>query len=328
MRKTSVLRVIACLFLTFGVVAAQDKATDFSGKWEMNIAKSKLPERTPVEATVMTVSQTDKELTVETAVKRGVFPASPARTQSGGIVDSPGVLTFNISPGETVETQSASDGSMVSTSSPPKAYFIGGGRLRLIQSSSVTEQSGESDIKTSDTWELSADGKTLKVKRERTTPQQRGVQSAEMYFVKTDAASLASEATPAGISDRGFETATLADVNGGVSGAAINPVPDKSMTGVVVAQKIISGGVLNAKALQMPKPAYPAAARAAKASGTVNVQVTVGESGAVVAATAVSGHPLLRAAAVEAARAAKFAPVLVQGIPVKITGVLVYKFNR
>lgn len=88
----------------------------------------------------------------------------------------------------------------------------------------------------------------------------------------------------------------------------------------------ISGGVLNAKAISLPKPAYPPVARAAKASGTVVVQVTVDESGNVISAHAVSGHPLLQAAAVAAAHGAKFSPTKLSGQPVKVVGVITYKF--
>lgn len=90
--------------------------------------------------------------------------------------------------------------------------------------------------------------------------------------------------------------------------------------------KTISGGVLNGKAVDLPKPVYPAAARAVKASGAVNVQVTVNEKGEVVSASAVSGHPLLRASAETAARSAKFKPTLLSGEPVKVSGVIVYNF--
>ncbi len=76
----------------------------------------------------------------------------------------------------------------------------------------------------------------------------------------------------------------------------------------------------------MPKPPYPAAARAVRASGAVNVQVTINESGSVVSASAVSGHPLLRQAAEQAARGARFAPTLLSGQPVSVTGVIVYNF--
>lgn len=90
--------------------------------------------------------------------------------------------------------------------------------------------------------------------------------------------------------------------------------------------KTISGGVLNGKATSLPKPAYPAIAKAANVSGTVNVQVTVDESGNVISANAVSGHPLLRQSAVSAARQAKFSPTMLSGQPVKVTGVIVYNF--
>ena len=90
--------------------------------------------------------------------------------------------------------------------------------------------------------------------------------------------------------------------------------------------KQISGGVLNGKATSLPKPPYPPAARAVRASGAVTVQVLIDESGSVVSASAVSGHPLLRAAAVQAARGARFSPTQLSGQPVKVSGVITYNF--
>lgn len=92
-------------------------------------------------------------------------------------------------------------------------------------------------------------------------------------------------------------------------------------------QKPISAGVLNGKAISLPKPPYPPVAKAAKASGTVIVQVTVDEKGNVTSAHAVSGHPLLRASAQAAAYNAKFSPTLLSGKPVKVTGVISYNFT-
>jgi protein TonB len=88
----------------------------------------------------------------------------------------------------------------------------------------------------------------------------------------------------------------------------------------------ISGGVLNGKAINLPKPAYPAIARQAHASGTVVVQVTIDENGNVISARAVSGHPLLQAVSVGAARGARFSPTKLSGQPVKVTGVITYNF--
>ena len=92
------------------------------------------------------------------------------------------------------------------------------------------------------------------------------------------------------------------------------------------APKTISGGVVNGKATNLVKPPYPAAARAVRAAGAVNVQVTIDENGNVISASAVSGHPLLRAAATSAARSSKFSPTMLSGQPVKVTGVIVYNF--
>jgi len=88
----------------------------------------------------------------------------------------------------------------------------------------------------------------------------------------------------------------------------------------------IHGGVLNGKAVNLPAPEYPAIARSARASGSVTVAITVDEEGNVVAAKAVSGHPLLQAAAVSAAREAKFTPTRLEGEPVRVSGVIVYNF--
>jgi hypothetical protein len=59
----------------------------------------------------------------------------------------------------------------------------------------------------------------------------------------------------------------------------------------------------------------------------VSVRVTIDESGNVIAASAVGGHPLFRAAAVAAARQAKFAPTKLSGKPVKVAGAIIYDFN-
>jgi protein TonB len=88
----------------------------------------------------------------------------------------------------------------------------------------------------------------------------------------------------------------------------------------------ISGGVLNGKAISLPKPAYPAIAKSAHASGTVVVQVVIDENGRVISAQAIKGHPLLQAVSVAAARGARFSPTKLSGQPVKVTGVITYNF--
>ncbi len=89
----------------------------------------------------------------------------------------------------------------------------------------------------------------------------------------------------------------------------------------------VAGGVLNGKALSLPRPDYPASARAVGASGAVTIEILIDEFGSVIAARPVSGHPLLRAAATAAARNALFSPTTLSGNPVKVSGVLTYVFT-
>lgn len=93
-----------------------------------------------------------------------------------------------------------------------------------------------------------------------------------------------------------------------------------------VTKKTISGGVLNGKAITLVKPVYPAAARSANIGGAVNVQVTIDESGTVISAKAVSGAALLHEECERAAMASKFAPTILSGQPVMVTGIIIYNF--
>jgi TonB family protein len=80
------------------------------------------------------------------------------------------------------------------------------------------------------------------------------------------------------------------------------------------------------RTVHLSLPAYPPIARAAHAEGSVEVQVIIDEAGEVIAAAAISGHPLLQAACVKAARQSEFTPTKLDGVPVKVTGVLRYNF--
>ena len=90
--------------------------------------------------------------------------------------------------------------------------------------------------------------------------------------------------------------------------------------------KPVSGGVLNGTAVFLPPPVYPDAAKRMRAQGIVTVDVILDETGKVVAANATSGPAILREAAVQAALKAKFSPTKLSGQPVKVSGVINYKF--
>ena len=85
--------------------------------------------------------------------------------------------------------------------------------------------------------------------------------------------------------------------------------------------------VLNSEALSLPKPRYPALALQIHLEGVVNVQVLIDETGKVVSAKAVSGHPMLIPDAVRAANQARFSPTTINDQPVKVSGVISYNFK-
>ena len=66
-------------------------------------------------------------------------------------------------------------------------------------------------------------------------------------------------------------------------------------------------------------PAYPFVAAGARISGTVVVRLTVNESGRAVSEKVATGHPLLRSAAVEAARRWKFGKASAERRTVDVT---------
>jgi tetratricopeptide (TPR) repeat protein len=89
---------------------------------------------------------------------------------------------------------------------------------------------------------------------------------------------------------------------------------------------LVKGGVINGKALNLAKPAYPQEARSARASGAVSVQATIDEQGKVIFACAISGNKLFYEASESAAYRSIFSPAIISGKPVKVTGVIVYNF--
>jgi protein TonB len=105
------------------------------------------------------------------------------------------------------------------------------------------------------------------------------------------------------------------------------PKPEPTPTPAPPKRITVSGGVLQGSAIKKIQPPYPPIAKAARASGAVQVQVTISEEGRVIEAAVISGHPLLRDAAVQAARQWVFKPTELSGVPVKVQGVLTFNFT-
>ena len=88
----------------------------------------------------------------------------------------------------------------------------------------------------------------------------------------------------------------------------------------------VPSSVISSKVLSKPAPPYPKIAIATRTQGPVNVEILVDEEGKVISARAVDGPAMLRQAAEQAARQARFTPTLLGGRPVKVSGVITYNF--
>lgn len=330
MKKLSITAAFFCLFLAGGVFAqnAKTSAANFAGTWELDAAKSKLPERMRIESMTLTVAQSDTELKVETNVKRAPRPdgempnggngSGGAQSNGnrgggygrGGMIGFASPATYSLVKGQHTDFIPENPAGTPSTVTTMTASAEKDGKLKLNQSTKISSQNGEITVNTHDVWELLDKGATLKIVRETETP--RGSQTAEMYFTREDFMS----ALPNN------------EISNYQAPAAAAPAQSTASSAVVTnpAIKMISAGVLNGKAKKLPTPVYPAEAKAEKAEGTVNVEIILDEQGKVVSATAVSGHPMLRVAAEEAARSAEFGATKLSGIPVKVKGIIVYNF--
>lgn len=93
-------------------------------------------------------------------------------------------------------------------------------------------------------------------------------------------------------------------------------------------RKCINAGIVNTRATNLPKPPFPSTFNGKiKKLETVVVQIIVNESGDVIYARSILGHPVFKQASEVAARQTKFAPTLISGEPFNINALLVYKFK-
>ena len=164
---------------------AQGKKADYSGTWSLDVSKSTMDRARNIESMIMTVTQTETELSVTTETKRAAPPAdAPQGGRPGGGMGRGG---FGGGDSKTVysldgkETKSEVEGPNGKMPLALKAKSEAG-KLHLSRSSSFSGQMGDVTITTKETWELGADGKTLTVNREQSTP--RGTNSSTLVFSK------------------------------------------------------------------------------------------------------------------------------------------------
>jgi hypothetical protein len=206
MKKNLILAAVFSLLATIGI-SAQDttkpadaakpadaskpadaaKPTDFSGKWTLDVGKSKLDERMRIESMTLNVTQTEKELKTESTIKRTPPPANANMTPGGGrggiggglAGTGPETRTYSLDGKETTEDNTAGG---IPSSAQLKAELKKDGTLNLSVTRKFNTPMGAAEAVTKEAWSLSADGKTLTISRDQTTP--RGSFSATLVLNK------------------------------------------------------------------------------------------------------------------------------------------------
>lgn len=107
------------------------------------------------------------------------------------------------------------------------------------------------------------------------------------------------------------------------------PDPPNPPTRVVDTAKplLVSSVVLQGKAVERVVPAYPELPKRIRLQGEVSLEVIISPEGRVESVRVVSGHPLLVGSAREAARGWRFEPTFLNGVPVRVTGVITFVFK-
>lgn len=179
------MKKFAFLFVFFAaaaIVASAQNKPDFSGTWTLDAANSKLDQRMRIESMTLKVSQTDKEISVTTSTKRlppnDGMGGGMGRGMGGGM-GGDGTMVYSL---EGKETKVEMEGPMGKMPVSLKASLETNGTLKLSSTRTFSGPMGEITMTTKETWKLSADGKTLTIERETSSP--RGAMTTTLVFTK------------------------------------------------------------------------------------------------------------------------------------------------
>jgi len=103
------------------------------------------------------------------------------------------------------------------------------------------------------------------------------------------------------------------------------PVSTNDVSGST--RRIVDAGILQGRFRHLARPDYPAGARSNRVTGAVPVSVLTDVNGKIIAAGAIGGHSLLQEPAVEAACSSSIEPVQLSGVPVQVSGIIIFNFT-
>lgn len=171
-RALTICGLFCALMIGVAAVSAQ-KGANFAGTWELDKAKSQLPQRQAdsIKSATWVITQDDKQITSEQKIERVEGGGGGRGFGMGG-----GTLTVKLDGSET--TTESERGKSTS-----KAKWLNDGKTLEITSVTSGEFQGNAFTRTStEHWELADDGKTLKVHRK--TETQRGPQESTLVLTK------------------------------------------------------------------------------------------------------------------------------------------------
>ena len=85
--------------------------------------------------------------------------------------------------------------------------------------------------------------------------------------------------------------------------------------------------VITGSAIYLAQPRTAGAITTLELKGQIRVNVVIGTNGRVISARAMNGHKLLQRAAAAAAKRSKFRPTMLNKVPVKVSGIIIYNFK-
>lgn len=177
MKKSIVFAAFVSLFILATMASAQKAPADFGGKWNLDLAKSKLTDREKqtIESQTITVTQTAADIKIETDTKR-LTPPAGATPPAGGGGGRPGgggggggaagPQTYPLGKEATSDQQMGQNTVPVTMGGK-----WDGSKLVLTRSSTFMGPNGEVKNVSKQTFELGVDGKTLTVNTESTGMQ-------------------------------------------------------------------------------------------------------------------------------------------------------------
>ncbi|HEX6879138.1 MAG TPA: energy transducer TonB [Terriglobales bacterium] len=114
---------------------------------------------------------------------------------------------------------------------------------------------------------------------------------------------------------------------GGVIGGIISSTP-VAVPKVATPQRVrVSQGVTEGLLMKKVQPTYPPLARSARIQGQVVLQAVIGKDGTIQNLRAVSGHPMLTPAAIDAVKQWRYKPYFLNGEPVEVDTQITVNFT-